>query len=598
MSAWISIRRSMLAIWRNRVKPLYRKYEIPLFITIVIATFIMGVIGFGNYFESHGDHRPLLDWMFLTVIMFRGIVLQAGPLPLELEIARWVAMFIVMYAILRTLMSLFFEQASSLVLRWLTSGHVVICGLGDKGSALASEFYRQGYSVVVIDRNMSREMAAKCKEEGAIVLSGDPSNRDILRRARADRAKYLIAALDDDGVNAGIAMAAREIVQMSKSDTSPTCYVHIVDRALCNLLKADYEFNRNRSDLLRLEFFNTYDAGARALLKEFSAYESNSARIAVLGSGRLSDSLILQAATEGLFYGHERRLSVILLDQGATRKRAVLLSRYPILGSTCDITAVDGDPVMADASMLKGASTVYVCMEKDGDCLSAALSLKNILNDGTRVVACLSRTSGLSKLVDRIGREQGLDSLSFFSLLDATSKPEVLLVGTRETLAKAIHEDYLRSQVKAGILPEANPSMMSWEKLPEGLKESNRHNADHLLVKLAAAGYGIELLTDAGAPELKFTKEEIEKMSMLEHDRWVEERLGQGWTFAPGPKDLDKRTSPYLVSWQDLSEEIREYDRNVIRALPMSLARAGFQVHKTVSTRDAKPMAAAAIRSR
>jgi voltage-gated potassium channel Kch len=580
MSARVSIRRRMLLIWRNGVKPLYRKYEIPLFIAIVIVTFIMGVVGFGRYFESQNDPRPLLDWMFLTVIMFRGIVLQAGPLPLELEIARWVAMFIVLYAILRTLMSLFFEQANSLVLRWLTSGHVVICGLSDKGSALASELYRQGYGVVVIDPKMSREMAAKCKEDGAIVLSGDPSDRDILRRARADRAKYLVAALDDDGVNAGVAMAARELVLMSKSDMPPTCYVHIVDRALCNLLKADYEFNRNRSDGLRLEFFNTYDAGAKALLKEFPAYEGNSARIAVLGSGRLSDSLIIQAATDGLFYGHGRRLSIILLDPGATKKSAVLQSRYPILGSTCNMTAVDGDPLLADASMLKGASTVYVCMEKDGDCLSAALSLKKILNDGTRVVACLGRTSGLSKLIDRIGTEQGLEGLSFFSVLDATSKPEVLLGGTREVLAMAIHEDYLRSQVKAGIRPESNPSVASWDGLPEGLKESNRHNADHILVKLAAAGYGIELLTDAGAPGFKFTKEEIEKMSIIEHERWVNERLQQGWTFAPGPKDLDKRTSPYILPWEELSEEIREYDRNVIRALPMALARAGFQMRK------------------
>ncbi len=569
---------------------MYKKYEIPVFIIIVIATFVMGVVGFGRYFESHGDQRPLLDWMFLTVIMFRGIVLQAGPLPLELEVARWVAMFIVMYAVLRTLTALFREQADLLVLRWLKSGHVVICGVGDKGPALAAEFDRLGYGVVVVDRNVGKETAAKFREDGAIVLSGDPANGDMLRSARIDRAKCLVAVLDDDGANAAVSMAAREVMAGSKSVTPPTCYVHVTDRALCNLLKAEYEFSRRGSDNLRLEFFNIYDTSAMALLREFPAYTGDSSRIAVLGSGRLSDSLIIRAAIDGLFYGHGRRLNVILMDPGATKRRAMLLSRYPILKSTCDITAVDLDPIVADAGALRGASTVYVCMEKDGDCLSAALSIKNIQSDGTRVVACLSRSSGLSRLMDRIGSEQGLEGLSIFSVLDAALKPEALLGGTREVVAMAMHEDYLRSQVKAGISPESNPSMAAWDKLPEGLKESNRHNADHLLVKLASAGYGIELLTDAGAPDFKFTKEEVEKMAVLEHDRWVEERRGQGWTYAPGPKDLDKKTSPYLVSWEDLSEEIKEYDRNVVRALPASLTKAGFQIHRARTPEIVEPL--------
>jgi hypothetical protein len=249
--------------------------------------------------------------MFLTVIMFRGIVLQAGPLPLELEIARWVAMFIVMYAIVRALTSLFYEQVNLHALRWLTSGHVVICGSRESDARLAAEFYRQGYGVVVIDGNLSKEMAMKFRDEGAVVLMGS-GDLESLRKARLDRAKYLIAALDDDGANAGVALAARDLITRMKSDAPLTCYVHILDRALCNLLKADYEFNRRNSDGSRLEFFNVYDDSARALLKEFPVYVGDSSRIAVIGSGRLAESLILRAAIDGLFYGHARRLSVTL----------------------------------------------------------------------------------------------------------------------------------------------------------------------------------------------------------------------------------------------------------------------------------------------
>ncbi len=68
-------------------------------------------------------------------------------------------------------------------------------------------------------------------------------------------------------------------------------------------------------------------------------------------------------------------------------------------------------------------------------------------------------------------------------------------------------------------------------------------------------------------------------MAVLEHERWCEERRRQGWTYGQ-EKDIEKKASPYLVPWEKLSEEIKEYDRNVIRGMPAFLARAGFQIHR------------------
>ena len=68
-------------------------------------------------------------------------------------------------------------------------------------------------------------------------------------------------------------------------------------------------------------------------------------------------------------------------------------------------------------------------------------------------------------------------------------------------------------------------------------------------------------------------------MSVIEHQRWVDERTMQGWKLSP-VKDVDKKLSPYLVPWEQLPEEIREYDRNVVRGMPRFLAKAGFQVYR------------------
>ncbi len=582
LSLWVRMR----AFWRSRVKPFWREYEVPVLIVVGIVAFAMGVVGFGHYFAALNTPRPPLDWVVLTIMMFRGIFLQPGPLPPELEVARWVAFFIAFYAAARILLALFYEQAHLLALRWLTSGHVVVCGFGEKGAGLAGDLNRRGYSVAIIEKNLSKGMAQKCKEEGAVILNGDATDVDLLRRARVDRAKYLVSALSDDGANAEVALAARELIgrEGRKSSVPLTCYVHIVDRALCNLLKVDYEFGGNKNNGVRLEFFNVYDEGAKALLREYPPF-GDKAGFAVVGAGELAESLVVRAATDWLFFeGRQgRRLSVVLIDVGASKKSAMLSARYPLLGSTCSISACDIDVVVPDARApgLSGLSTVYVCLEKDSDCLAAALALRRSLNEGeARVVACMGHSSGLSKLVENIGEKQGYGSLGFFSLPESVAQPEVILGGAREAIAMAIHEGYVRAQQKAGIGPETNPSVGSWGKLPEDLKESNRHNADHMLVKLAAAGCGIELLTDAGAVDFKFSPEEVERMAVLEHERWCEERRRQGWTYAPGAKDIKKKTSPYLVPWEKLAEDIKEYDRNVARGMPVFLARAGFQVYR------------------
>ncbi len=581
------------ALWRNKVKPFWREYEIPVLMVVGAAAFVMGVFGFGHYYDLAGTPRPPLDWIFLTIVMFRGIFLQAGPLPLELEISRWVAIFIVLYAAVRVLTSMFYEQAHILILRWFTSDHVIICGLGDKGARLIGQFYRQGYSVAVIDKDLSKEMIQKCKEEGAVILNGDPSDKEFIRRARVDRAKYLIAALEDDSVNAGVALAARDLLE-NKAGMPLTCYVHIIDRGLCSLLKADYEFSRKASDRLRLEFFNSYDDGARALLKEYSPSCESRDGIAIVGLGRLGESIVLRAASEWLFNGGRdgRRLSVAVVDPYALKKISGLSQRYPLLGSTCEFQACDAE--MGTLAQIN-PGMVYVCLENDSDTLSSALALRKTLAD-TPVVACMARGSGLAKLMDRIGKEQGLRGLGFFSLLDSVSKPEILMGGTREAIAVAIHEEYRISQIKGGFTEKTNPSMVPWDKLPETLRESNRHNADHVLVKLASAGSGIELLTDISALSFSFSASEVEKMAMLEHERWMTERLQQGWTYAQD-KNIEKKTSPYIVPWERLAEDIREYDRNVIRGLPMFLARAGFQIYRIKPAEDTISLAVRPIKS-
>ena len=64
--------------------------------------------------------------------------------------------------------------------------------------------------------------------------------------------------------------------------------------------------------------------------------------------------------------------------------------------------------------------------------------------------------------------------LRAFGLLDRDCHPDQVLRGTHETLARALHEDYLRQQSAAGVTPQQDSSLVPWDALPEHLKESNR----------------------------------------------------------------------------------------------------------------------------
>ena len=56
----------------------------------------------------------------------------------------------------------------------------------------------------------------------------------------------------------------------------------------------------------------------------------------------------------------------------------------------------------------------------------------------------------------------------------------------------------------------------------------------------------------------------------------MDERTGSG--SRPGPRDPERRTTPYLVPWDELSEDVRDYDRLFVRRLPRVLAALGLQI--------------------
>jgi len=147
----------------------------------------------------------------------------------------------------------------------------------------------------------------------------------------------------------------------------------------------------------------------------------------------------------------------------------------------------------------------------------------------------------------------------------------------RETIGRAIHENYRSSRATNTVVND--PSLAEWERLPEYLKESNRQQADDTSKKLQRIRCSVRKVTGRSIKRIKFTKDEIETMSEMEHERWNTERFKDGWKLGK-TKDVVRKISPYLVPWAELPEDVKEWDRETVRKIPEFLAKVGLEVRR------------------
>jgi hypothetical protein len=122
--------------------------------------------------------------------------------------------------------------------------------------------------------------------------------------------------------------------------------------------------------------------------------------------------------------------------------------------------------------------------------------------------------------------------------------------------------------------------MQPWDLLREDLKESNRQQADDIPNKLRAVGCGFEPPPQGKEPELfAFMVEEMNVMARLEHERWTQERLREGWRL--GEKKISEaKITPYLIPFDELPPDVQKWDLDAVRAIPDLVRRAGFNIYR------------------
>jgi hypothetical protein len=573
----------------RRATSLVVRFKHPLLGLLGLVAFALGVIGFlAVPADSH-----LADAAYDTLELFAFQYNGPKAPNLALNIGRFLAFGVALYAVALAISSAFRDELHGFRARFQRR-HLVVCGLGP-GAVLATlDARRAGSRVVAIADGAEGQAVDYCRAAGAIVLKGDPRDAHILRNAGLRRAERVLVMSDDDEQNARIVAAVRSLtlpqrsereerrVKRDRGGTKLRCVVQIVDHGLAKLLE-EASLKTQSDEEIQLEFFNTAWRAAEAMIEAYPPFDASGRvegerpHILVVGLGDMAGHLVALAALRWHTLGTDETLHVTVIDSHAQRNIDDLQARYPGVRRTCSFTAIVRE--VADPAFVRPAdfqangppTLAYVCLSDDTLAITAGLALRRRLRHVPTVVRTTQHPNLAELLEHPGGREpRPQRGLRAFDVLDGVCRCDVLFNGPFERLARAIHRRHQTSR------PDETPSA-PWDELPPDFRESSRQSAEAVATKLERVGLTIAPLNEWDREPLTLTREQVEEMAIVEHDRWVAERVALGWRLGP-TKDVEGRSHPDLVAWAELSEPIRDYDRNLVRDIPAMLADIGYAV--------------------
>ena len=551
-----------------------------------------------------------------------------GEVPGTLLAARLLAAFVELVGVCFFFGTLVIPRLVDLreyLFRHRTEDHIVVCGLGRKGMELVRSLCESN-RVVVIEKDDRNPLVATCYDLGAMVVVGDASKPETLRRAGLQRAKRLIAICGNDGTNIEITAQAAEYLSNCGVGKNIKCHIHIVDLTLRSLMRKHKSLSDGR---LPISIFNVFENGARQLFKDHfldhprAITEENDPRqvhLIVIGFGPVGESVVLQAVRFAKF-PNEKNLRLTIVDRTAFRKRDGFLVRYDSFLTECDASFRQQeaeDPVLLSnikewSEEKNSIATIVVCFDDDAHSLSYGLTLDDtIANPDTRIFVRIESPAGVAELLERTReadkqerekqsgeplqshgkiRERRANMYAFGQLSHVCSG-EMVIQEKLNNLAKSIHKKYRKMVIEQEIedLAEsihnkyrdprlrepADPdaALNEWEQLDPELKESNWQQADHIRCKLRAINCTMDDSAEDPAEDASdvvenFHPTEVTQLAKMEHRRWMTERSLAGWRLG-NKKDIDHRASPYMLPWnnEDLPQEARDYDLKAVDAIP------------------------------
>ncbi len=580
-----------------------------ILMSLFVAWLAAGTIGWAG--------EGVLEAIYRTfgALSMQDVYTSLTPEQMPLQIARFAGLAIPLVGLLFAFSGALGRSLAQAFSAW-SADHIVITGAGAGPLALAQDCLARGDCVVLIARGIAEETSWHVARAGGWVIEGDAARIEILAGARAHRAAHVVAFDDNETLNLEIEALVRGLAQRKR--VRRAIAVHVATQTPALLLEAREMRSHEQAKrdaaaklakvdpesalVIDAKPFSIDEIAARELIqKEAATILAQAAarglerpHLVFFGFDEAGEALAVRAFMS-LWSAHfaAPRVTVMTPDhERAARRfqaRRPQAFAYPELW-VADISfqpfdwrerPVDG-ALLDEIAQLRGpAAAIVVATGIDADNILLALALKracNLAENWPVPIYMKEKTrSEFSQQYARGDETEALDAyLRAFGACENAATRTHIIEGVLDRGAAIAHAHYVEDMAarESVSMRELQAVARKWGEVRETYRDANRASADSAMVKMWDAGWrpAASEEREQAQTEPAVADDMMMRMAEREHDRWVAERLMNGWR--PGAKrDNALRVHTDLVAWSALTEEKRARDATQVKAA-MNVGRA------------------------
>ncbi|MDO5055103.1 MAG: hypothetical protein Q4D86_07260 [Pasteurella oralis] len=435
---------------------------------------------------------------------------------------------------------------------------------------------------------------------------------------------YLVALQDETN----IALAQSIIPLLNRTNSKPRLLINVANRLISRIANQEHIFEQYRSEKGEIVWGNAIHSAARLLLqkrpplRESSLSTNGILHIGIVGFTRLTGQLILNIMRNCVYLNiHQIYLSIFsqhpeayeqflqenpLLLKENQRKQIYGGGGFPLEANhyVCRETHIS-PALLTDVIAKYGEfNHIYVTDDIDYMVLEACYKIRQSLTAlqvPAYLTACLFEKDlayvEKLNLVAQANKVENQD-IYYFSMIQSSinypyEEAHDVLSLIIHTAYQAVHSRAFPSiksvefgpQFASAFLEHIDSANKDWrESLQEGFRHSNRCAADHLFIKLRELGFELVHQKECGSQDLLIAElhyaiqQHLTSLLRLEHQRFYQERLTDGWLYAK-QNDERQQLNCSLVPFEQISELEKHKDECMLRLIPFILAQPMVRQH-------------------
>lgn len=439
-------------------------------------------------------------------------------------------------------------------------------------------------------------------------------------------AKTIYIVAQQDEIN--ITLAESIISLLNRTNSKPRLLINVKNRLVSRIANQEYIFEQYRSEKGEIVWGNAIHSAARLLLqkrpplRESSLSTNGVLHIGIVGFTPLTQQLILNIM-RNCVYLNIKKIYLSIFSQHLEAYEQ-FLQENPLLlkeNQSKKIYGGGGFPLEAnhyvccethispalltDVIAKHGAfNHIYITDETDYVVLEACYKIRQSLTAlqvPAYLTACLfGKDLAYVEKLNLVAHANQVDNQDIYYFSIIQSNINYPYEEANDVLSLIIHTAYkaVRSrafppiksvefgpQFARAFLENIDSANRDWrESLQEGFKHSNRCAADHLFIKLRELGFELVHQKEYASQDLLIAElhcviqQYLTPMLKLEHQRFYQERLTDGWLYAK-QNDEKQQLNCSLVPFEQLPELEKHKNECLLRLIPFVLAQPMVRQH-------------------